>query len=122
MKIFNNESSVILKKSLDLLMRQSRNVSENIANVNIPDYQRKPTAFMDELLAIRKQGQLRVTNERHMKMGPSATEPPEGEKGPVILTREMSDLAQNQIRYDFSARMLRRKFDGLTRSITGRIR
>ena len=122
MKIFNNDSNVILKKSLDLLMRQNRNVSENIANMNVPGYQRKPSAFMDELIAIRKQGQLQVTNARHIKTGLQSIEPPDGEKGPVVLTREMSDLAQNQIRYDFSARMLRRKFEGLTRSITGRIR
>ena len=113
---------MILKRSLDLLMRQSKNVSENIANVNNPEYQRKPTAFTDQLMALRQAGQLRVTSNRHMKVGTSASEPPESEKGAVILTREMSDLALNQIRYDFSARMMRRRFDGLSRAITGRIR
>lgn len=122
MKIFNNDSNVILKKSLDILMRQNRNVAENIANINIPDYQRKPTAFVDELLALRSQGQLKVTNQRHIPIGLQATEPPGEEKGAVIITREMADLAQNQIRFDFSARMLRRKFDGLSRAITGRTR
>jgi flagellar basal body rod protein FlgB len=34
----------------------------------------------------------------------------------------MTDLAQNQIRYDFSTRVMRRKFEDLTRAITGRIR
>ncbi len=122
MKIFNNPSGVLLKRSLDILMRHHRNVSENVANLNNPDYRRKATRFLDELSTAQRRTGLHVTNSRHIRPDPAERSVPEWEQGPVTITREMTDLAQNQIRYDFSARMLRRKFEGLTRAITGRIR
>jgi len=122
MKIFNNPSGVLLKRSLDILMRHNRNISENVANLNNPAYRRKPTRFLDELSSAQRRTSLRVTNQRHIKMDPSESLAPEWEKGSVSITREMADLAQNQIRYDFSSRMLRRKFEGLARAISGRNR
>lgn len=122
MKIFNNQPTVLLKRSLDLLMRHHRNISENVSNLNVVDYERKPTRFLDALSEAQRRSALRVSNPRHIIPDPSETRPPEWERGPVEITREMADLAQNQIRYDFSTRVLRRKFEGLTRAITGRIR
>lgn len=122
MKIFNNQPTVLLKRSLDLLMRHHRNISENVSNLNIVGYERKPTRFLDALSEAQRRSALHVSNPRHIIPDPSETQPPEWERGPVEITREMADLAQNQIRYDFSTRVLRRKFEGLTRAITGRIR
>ena len=121
MKIFNTDSSILLKRSLDLLMRHNRNLAENISSSNVEGYKRKPTSFLDELVDASAKNQLRVTNARHIRPD-SLQNVPEYEKGPVQITREMADLAQNQIRFEFSTRMLRRKFDGLTTAITGRIR
>ncbi|UCH10971.1 MAG: hypothetical protein JSU61_03530 [Fidelibacterota bacterium] len=122
MKIFNNQPTVLLKRSLDLLMRHHRNISENVSNINMEGYERKPTRFLDELSEAQRRSQLHVSHARHIRPDPSDRLPPEWERGPVEITREMADLAQNQIRYDFSARVMRRKFEGLTRAITGRIR
>jgi len=122
MKIFNNQPTVLLKRSLDLLMRHHRNISENVANLNVIGYERKPTRFLDELSEAQRQTILNVTKPRHITPDPADKLPPEWERGPVEVTREMTDLAQNQIRYDFSVRVMRRKFEGLTRAITGRIR
>ncbi|UCD36930.1 MAG: hypothetical protein JSW54_08810 [Fidelibacterota bacterium] len=122
MKIFNNQPTVLLKRSLDLLMRHHRNISENVANLNVVDYERKPTRFLDSLSEAQRRSQLRVSSPRHIVPDPVDETPPEWERGPVEITREMADLAQNQIRYDFSTRVMRRKFEGLTRAITGRIR
>ena len=122
MKIFNNQPTVLLKRSLDVLMRHHRNISENVSNLNVEGYKRKPTRFLDELSEAQRRGQLQVSNPRHIRPDPADRLPPEWERGPVEITREMADLAQNQIRYDFSTRVMRRKFEGLTRAITGRIR
>ena len=122
MKIFNNQPAALLKRSLDLLMRHHRNISENVANLNVIGYERKPTRFLDELSEAQRRTILQVTKPRHIVPDPAGQLPPEWERGPVEITREMTDLAQNQIRYDFSVRVMRRKFDGLTRAITGRIR
>ncbi len=122
MKIFNNQSAVLLKRSLNLLMRHHRNISENVANLNVIGYERKPTRFLDELSEAHRRTALHTTQPRHITPDPAKQLPPEWERGPVEITREMTDLAQNQIRYDFSVRVMRQKFEGLTRAITGRIR
>ncbi|MBA7473787.1 hypothetical protein ES707_09132 [subsurface metagenome] len=103
-------------------MRHHRNISENVANLNVIGYERKPTRFLDELSEAQRQTILNVTKPRHIAPDPADKLPPEWERGPVEITREMTDLAQNQIRYDFSVRVMRRKFEGLTRAISGRIR
>jgi flagellar basal-body rod protein FlgB len=122
MKIFNNQPTVLLKRSLDVLMRHNRNIAENVSNLNVEGYERKPTRFLEELSEAQRRTILKTTNSRHIEPDPSDYPPPEWERGPVEITREMADLAQNQIRYDFSTRVMRRKFEGLTRAITGRIR
>ena len=84
-------------------------------------YERKPTRFLDELSEAQGSKSLKVSNTRHIVPEPAEGQVPEWEEGPVEITREMTDLAENQIRYDFSTRVMRRKFEGLTRAITGRI-
>lgn len=122
MKIFNSQPTVLLKRSLDVLMRHNRNIAENVSNLNVEGYERKPTRFLDELSEAQRRTIIRTSDTRHIVPDPLDIPPPEWERGPVEITREMSDLAQNQIRYDFSSRVMRRKFEGLTRAITGRIR
>ena len=122
MKIFNTPSTLLLKRSLDLLMKHNRNISENVSRMNEPGYKRKPTRFLDDLNNVESQLRLRSTSSRHIEPDSFDSDVPEWEKGPVQLTREMADLAQNQVRFDFSSRMMRRRFEGLLQSITGRTR
>ncbi len=93
MKIFNNPSGVLLKRSLDILMRHHRNISENVANLNNPDYKRKPTRFLDELSSAQGRKGLKVTSPRHIRPDPGEKMAPESERGNVSITREMADLA-----------------------------
>ena len=120
MKIFNTPSNALIKRSLDLLTRHHLNISENVSRMNDPDYKRKPTRFLDELARSERSMRLRSSNLRHIVPDAADGHVPEWEKGKVQLTREMADLAQNQIRYDFSSRIMRRRFQGLLQSITGR--
>ena len=122
MKIFSNPGSLLLKRSLDVFMRHHRNIAENVANLNVPGYQRKPTRFLDVLTESHRLHRLRTSDSRHVAWDQGEEQAPEWEKGRVEIPREMADLALNQVRYDFASRVLRRKFDGLTQSITGRIR
>ena len=122
MKLFNNESQILLKRSLDVFIRHNKNISENVANINVEGYKRKPTRFLDELVDAGNRKQLSVTHPRHLRFDDESRDVPEYEKGKVEITREMTDLAQNQIRFDFSARMMRRKFEGLAQAISGRVR
>ena len=122
MKIFNTPSNALIKRSLDLLTRHHKNISENVSRMNDPDYKRKPTRFLDDLARAERSMRLRSSHLRHIVPDEGEGHVPEWEKGKVQLTREMADLAQNQIRYDFSSRIMRRRFEGLLQSITGRTR
>ena len=122
MNIFNTSSNKLVKRSLDLLTRPNKNLAENVSRMNEPGYMHKPTRFLDDLTKVESNLRLRATHSRHINPDVSGSDVPDWEKGPVQLTREMADLAQNQVRFDFSARIMRRRFEGLLRSITGRTR
>ncbi len=121
MKIFGTENFGLLKKSLDVYTKQHEAIAENIANANNPDFERVKTDFAN-LLKDNVDRTLRTTDDRHI----GEPETPErkglaGEKKEEIdLSREMSELAENQIRYDFAARVLRKNYQLLNMSISGR--
>ncbi|MCK5347438.1 MAG: flagellar basal body rod protein FlgB, partial [Candidatus Heimdallarchaeota archaeon] len=96
-------------------------IAENIANTNNPDFERVKTDFAN-LLNENLDRTLKTTHERHI----AEPESPErkglagGKKEEIDLSREMAELAENQIRYDFAARVLRKNYQLLNMSISGR--
>lgn len=123
MKIFETKSLPLLKRALDVYTRQHEAISKNVANASNPDFKREKTDFSAELSNVTS-AKLKATNERHI----ASPIYPEGPFGPgnnkedesIDLSTEMGDLAINQVRYDFVARALRRMYNGLNMSITGR--
>ena len=121
MKIFSTENSALMKKSLDVYTKQHEAIAENIANADNPDFERTKTDFAN-MLKDTVERTLRTTDERHI----AETETLErrglagNKKEEIDLTREMSELAENQIRYDFAARVLRKNYQLLNMSIAGR--
>jgi len=121
MKIFGTENFGLMKKSLDVYTRQHEAIAENIANANNPDFERVKTDFSN-LLHENLDRTLKTTHERHIA-GPESPERKGlagGKKEEIDLSREMSELAENQIRYDFAARVLRKNYQLLNMSISGR--
>ena len=120
MKIFNTQSFQLLKKSLDVYSKQHEAIAKNIANANNNAYDRADTDF-SKVLKQDLDRTLKVTDPKHIQS--SVTPDPKNplsKKEKVDVNREMGELAENQIRYDFSARVLNRKYRGLSQSITGR--
>ena len=121
MKIFNTENISLLKKSLDVYGKQHEAIAKNIANANNPEYQRTETDF-SRMLKNNIERKLRTTDSRHI--GEPKTPPAKGtekNREEIDLSREMGELAENQIRYDFSARMLQKTYQLLNISIKGRL-
>ena len=121
MKIFNTEHLGLMKKSLDVYTKQHEAIADNISNANNPDFERVKTDFSN-ILKDNLERTLRTTNERHIaEPEPLERKGMAGKKKEEIdLSREMSELAENQIRYDFAARVLRKNYQLLNMSITGR--
>jgi flagellar basal-body rod protein FlgB len=120
MKIFNSRYLGLAKKSLDVYSKQHESIAKNISNANDPGYRRVKTDFSDSLKTAHEQT-LRTSNPRHIG---AAEQPDRGDlekdKKPVNVSQEMSELAVNQIRFDFVSRVLNRTYRKLNTSITGR--
>ena len=131
----------MLTRAMDAYSLRHKAIASNIANIGTSGYRPKVVRFEEELAAARQgcQPELTTTNERHLSSasstegaaGPSMTElpskagkstdPPASGINDVDLDQEMTELAKNQIRYKFSARLMADTFKGLQESIRGTI-
>lgn len=121
MKIFNTPNIALLKKSLDVYARQHEAIAKNIANANNPEYKPEKTDF-SELLKNNMEHTLKTSNPRHIAhpQDQDGELDTNGSPKSVDISREMGELAENQIRYDFAARALNRTYRGLFGAITGK--
>ncbi len=139
MKVFNNTNIPLLSKALDTYSLRQQVISSNIANINTLGYQAKQVRFEEELQNA-VQGDKRsagITHPRHIPINANATtgiqprivdsqdgnreedDPLASGVNNVDIDQEMADMAENQIRYRFTARMISGAFKGLQKSIRG---
>ena len=129
MKINNLKQNLILKRALNVYQRQHEAIAKNIKNVNKVNYKRVNTDFGHDITTASSELQyqhksLRTNHQRHLDEGPpweSKIPIKESDGNEVNLAIEMAELAQNQIKYEFTTRMLNRLYRGLSTSITGRV-
>jgi len=123
MKLFDIPKINLIKKSLDVYDKQHQAISKNIAHANDNNYKRVNTDF-SQILKTASHSNFKITNNKHIN--PTGNQENislknKKGKGTVDFTQEMGDLAVNQIKFEFSARVLRRFYDGISSSIRGRI-
>ncbi len=123
MKLFDVPKVNLIKRSLDVYDKQHQAISKNIAHANDKNYQRVDTDF-SRVLKSASDSNIKITNAKHII--PSGNQENFSSKknkagGSVEFTQEMGDLAVNQIKFEFSARMLRRFYEGIGTSIRGRL-
>jgi flagellar basal-body rod protein FlgB len=118
--LFDQTNIPTLLKSLDATMLRARTIANNVANVNTPGYQRLEVSFEEELRRSLDNNRLKGTRtqEGHMALGaknvskinPQVERPidptlPSGVNN-VDIDSEMAKMAENQILYNFSSKML----------------
>ena len=138
MKLFDGTKIPLLSRAIDAYAVRHRTIAANLANITTAGYRARTVSFEDRLAdAMNASGLQGVrTNEHHLPIG---TTDPEGLRpeirerrefdqhrdtlasgvNDVDLDEEMADLARNQIRYRFAARLLTDTFRGLQKSIKG---
>ena len=123
MNLFDLPKISLLKRSLEVYDRQHQAIAKNIANANNENYEKMSTDF-SSVLKSASDARLKTSNSRHIIPQNRPEEFSAKNKkteGKVDFTEEMGNLAVNQIKFDFSARVLRRVYDGISTSIRGRL-
>jgi len=130
-QMFQQSAIPVLLKTLDAGMLRSRVIANNIANINTPGYQRVEVSFENELKKALDKSAVRGvrTNDKHLPIGgrdlsgvnPAAYKPvdptlPSGVNN-VDIDKEMADLAQTQIQYNFAAKFLKGQYYKLNAAI-----
>ena len=127
--LFSHNLFTVAQKSLDFRIKRHDLLASNIANKDTPGYQAEDLVFQSQLekaLHGDEPGDLRTTNSRHFDGRQtsalhevqaqrilSAAPNPDFDGNTVNLDREMAKIAENQLMYNASLRMLSHKFRGL---------
>ncbi len=123
----------IMNRALDAYSLRLRTISKNITNVNSPHYRPEMVKFEEFFHKQEVVLKGHRSSDRHIPIGQSPDDVegevnnapvPEPEiyfsgETHVNIDKEMSNLAQNQIRFQFVSQQMARHFRGLSSSITG---
>lgn len=132
--LFRKTSLPAVGKSLDASMLRSKANAQNIANVDVPGFQRVEVKFEEDLRKALDKSKLRgvKTSAMHMDMGrrdltrihPESYRPvdptlPSGVNN-VDIDIENAKLAENQILFNFGVKFAGERFKAVQQSIKGR--
>jgi len=109
-QIFNNSN--LLEKALDVSSLRHQIISNNIANVNTPEYQRKEVKF-EKMLEGALDAGADVNNVKPRVKTDLSEAFGRIDGNNVNLDKEMSDLATNTIKYNALIRQLSSKFQNM---------
>ena len=131
--LFGNNIFTIAQKSLDFRTSRHDLLASNVANKDTPGYQAEDLVFrasLEKALQAEQPGPLKQTDSRHFdgRNTPplneveaqrilSASPYPDFDGNTVDLDREMAKIAENQLMYNATLRMLAHKLRGLKSAI-----
>lgn len=126
----------LMNRALDTYTLRQRTTATNIANVNSPHYRPQNVKFEEYFYGQEMVLKGHQSDNHHIPLGMKDVEDISGERADrdipepeiyfsgethVNIDKEMSEMAQNQIRFRFASRMMNRYFTGITQSITGNV-
>ncbi len=139
MKIFDTTKVPLLGKALDVYTLRQKVISSNIANITTVGYRAKSVTFEDQIAgsmqenvitpAVTDQGHIAGAASEAAVAGPQIVDAPTENSlsgdplasglNNVDIDNEMANLAKNQIRFKFAARLLTDTFRDIQDSIRG---
>ncbi|GAA0331771.1 flagellar basal body rod protein FlgB [Bacillus carboniphilus] len=127
MKLFSNIFTS-LEQGLQYSTMKQNAISDNIANVDTPNYKAKSVSFQDTLQKATKELDGLRTDPRHFEIKAKTQNPfiqarsnylYNNNGNSVDMDKEMTDLAKNQIYYNALVERLNGKFSSLQSVIKG---
>lgn len=135
MNLLNDISFQRLQGALDASNIRQRTIADNIANADTPYFKRSDVAF-EEMLQEQMNGDMpvlkgKVTDSRHFVIGPSSSIPTpvvnmdqstsmNNNQNNVDVDKEMSLLAENQLRYNAYIQQVNEQIKMMRVGIEGR--
>jgi len=135
--IFSSRALDVLKRGLDAFAIRGRVIADNVANASTEGYRAKRVDFEEDLRKALERGPslpARTDSPRHIpitalsvgEVEPRVVESDaaagEGEPNNVVIEREMADLAQNEILFDFAAKQIAGAYRTMKGAIRGTMR
>jgi len=131
--LFGKTVTPLAEKCLDAYSLRHKAIANNIANVEVPGYNRREVQFEDELKRCLKKdlSGLCTTHEKHIpiskckieriqpRMVVDESNPKLNAVNNVDIDMEMADLAKNQIDFDLMSTALRLEYQRLRMAIRG---
>ncbi|MGO4887787.1 flagellar basal body rod protein FlgB [Anaerobacillus sp. MEB173] len=127
MKLFSNSTFMVLEQALNNASLRQKTISQNVANVDTPNYKSKQVIFKNHL---NEAMNAHRTDERHFQFSSS------NKGGPVIKTMnntfvnhngnnvdidyEMAEMAKNQIYYNALIDRMNGRFSSLKTVLGGK--
>ncbi len=106
-----------MSKALDLRSQRQNLIQSNIANLETPGYKVQDFPFDKVMAKVQNQkSEIAQTHQKHMGIDPvnTAVRVEVGrDNRPVDLDEEMVKLAENQLMYRITAKLVTKKLDGL---------
>lgn len=132
MKLFSNPSQRLIEQSLSAASLRQKTISQNIANVDTPNYKAQKTVFKHQLDQAVEGQRLNAyrTDDRHLEFGNKQTSSPASvikrnntmfnhNGNNVDIEHEMSEMAKNQIYYNAMIERVNGRFNSLNTVIRG---
>jgi flagellar basal-body rod protein FlgB len=139
LKLFDSTKVPVLSRALEAYALRHKTIASNLANITTPGYSAKVVKFEDQLAGAMQQPEMSGTrtHKDHIPIGeanilgvqpqiveqsqanlPSEDQLASGANN-VDIDNEMAELAKNQIRFRYCARLLSDTFRGIQKSIRG---
>lgn len=130
MDLFGSSTFKALERGLDGSLMRQQAISQNIANVDTPNYKAKNVTFKQTLNEAMNQPTFRAyrTNEKHLEFSKNQSSPVvetsrntmyNHNQNNVDIDLEMAELAKNQIYYNALIDRLNGRFTSLQTVIRG---
>nr|WP_319830059.1 flagellar basal body rod protein FlgB [Bacillus solitudinis] len=131
LNLFSSSSFRVLEKGLDGSQLRQKAISQNIANVDTPNYKAKAVSFKETLDDVMNQKSLKAyrTNQQHLEFNTMNKEPKiqisqntmyNHNLNNVDIDQEMASLAKNQIYYNALIERINGRFSSMKNVIGGR--
>lgn len=101
---------------MDITAHRQRVLANNLANANTPGYVRKDVLFRDAVSDAIRRGNFESVRP---EATPDTSVPFNDHGNNVSLQKELGEMGQNKLLYDFAAEMAGEKLSGLRKAIAG---